>query len=473
MISREKFHFIIFTVVYALNYILHESLLNLIVVVVQVAYVLIIARSSLRDAIFLHLIFLATTITIPLSQFTDPGNVSFGLYNYAKFKLAGPISLSFAISLVFVFILAAHGVKLQLSIYLSILLKFFMVLLVLGLISMSINGLYGNDLDLQSAIYYVNYLLNLIIYSILLSYIFNNPNNYYSRGFLFIILLSPIISYAFYFIGIDMKYGNNRIAIATELAYFSPFAILIAKKFGFSVLYLLVSFCFFLLVFATGAMGGKGVLTLICLLIILALSASVKRKALIIIFFAFCFFSYENIDFLYQYDALKLLTYKVESAVLLLSLFFFENSFDLLPNSPKIRIYEILIILEGWTSNFLLSLFGSGFGGYFVDTDGLLNGIDLSMSYPLDEVQTNSFSRPHDTVPTFFHLHGVIGILLLFSISTYFIYKATTNYVLLSIIPFLLLSFYYNHSYGLVALFFFAIKDTSQSIQIGDYDTRN
>ena len=451
---------IIIVLSYCLNYSFHEQPINSVVALIQFLYVFyLLIRGRVRESVYYHLLFICTSISFPLSQFLSSGVANYGLYNYAKLKLFGPLSISFVISLMFLIILFFKNVRLRIRTTTFLIISVCIFLIFIGIFSSTLNIFLGNYVDTQSTIYYLVYLVNLIVYSFLACFVFQSFCLRYQRGIYVLVLSAPLVACLGYIFGVNMIYGTVKVPVVTEAAYFYLIALIaINKELKISKGMLYASGFCWLLCLLSGALGGKGFIMVLLILLALCMIRWRRSIILLILSLIFVIFLYQNIEILYVFDGVQLAIYKLESALILIHLLFFGGDLTLLPESPRIRVLEISMIVDTWSQSQWKALLGSGFGGVFYDNFGYLSGLSLDTAYPMDEVMTNRFSRPHDMIPTVLHLHGMFGLILFFLLAFYFFVRSYTDLRYLVFIPFIVLSFYFNHQFGLIAILFLSFN---------------
>lgn len=435
------------------NLIFHESRLALLVSIPQIFYILymLACNHKYEKLVFYHLLFTFTTLAIPYSQLTSPGDVNSGLYNYSRLKLLGPI----AVSQCLLILILMRGIVNVARMRIEREQKPMLLMVIYFTASALLTSAIGFSIDEYSARHFLTYSVYigiLCLFSLLILLVKDKTK---IVNLMYILLVvSPISAVIVYLFGFSTKYGNSEIPGMTEVSYFSAILIYKVVKDGkLSFVELLSIVCTFILAF-TGATGGKGIVVILFILLIALLSKVTVKTFLLIGAFSILvalgnmFISLDDVK-----NLSDLFTYKMESLLLLIK-FIFEmdmSLIDSLPMSPRVRVIELYLIFEQNYKNLVSFLFGQGYGGWYEDAREMFFGIDLSSAFSLDEIRTNRFYSAHDffTVIPFFH--GLIGVVMFMFVTSYYFFKMNESYLYLAIIPFLL-SIYFNNQFGSIAI---------------------
>ena len=148
----------------------------------------------------------------------------------------------------------------------------------------------------------------------------------------------------------------------------------------------------------------------------------------------------------------KLLIHKIDSVFLLFNFFGGIDSLDLIPPSPRVRLGSFFNILYGQLKNPIILFFGQGYGAYFYDYFKVFDGIDLSFAFRYEETISGRYGRPHDTIAAVPLSNGLFGLSLLVYLIFKYLSKIKYNFLAIAVLPWLLLTFYYNSQFALVGL---------------------
>lgn len=442
----------------------HESPLGLLLTFPQCLLVLYyLLKCNLLEAYKWHLVFSLTCLAIPFSSITDPGE-SYALYNYSKFKLIGPLSLSLLISCAILFVAIFQKKKIVFPNNLFTRLNKLLLYFSIYGIFVGVIGLFLMDYNLDAFITFTVYIIPLIINGAILLLL---DSEIYKVKILSTILelliSSPFASLLFMLTGFLTTYSADKIIPQNELGYYSSiliFSIFYMKKYllplGAGVLSFLFSFY--------GGTGGKGIIINIIFLVFflvflfknkeLAFRKRIVITRIVVIVFSFICFSSATI-----LVTNELFLWKLYNVVALFDIFQGMGGIDLIPNSPRIRIVSMINIFYPLTDNPIKVLLGTGYGGYFFD---YINGFaisDLSHAFSQYEISTGRFSRPHDTFAAVPLVNGIVGLWWVVKLSILYAKKYQQNFLSLASIPWLLLVFYYNPQYGLVGLIMLYVSD--------------
>ena len=443
------------------NLLTHETAWNLLISIPQFCWVLtLLLLRKTQKAFFYHLVFSVTCLAIPFSQLTNPGESIYGLFNYSKLKIIGPLAYYHLISIAIFLIAIKQGLKIDKRSLFFSLIKTLVFLAILG-IGFGIIGLIFFEYYLQHFISYSVYMIVLLLNAILLA---KFHSNYFLlmvfKAIVSILIAAPIASIVLEWIGKTMLYGNSTVAVVNEAGYFS--IVLIFAIYQFKRIFLpLIAVSSTFLLLLDGGMGGKGIIIVLCALGIFILSTFTgfyrrnyrKRVQLVKgILIPSVVFMVLKIQSYFANAENKLFIYKFESFILMFEAFKGMEYLDVIPASPRIRIISLINILDEQIKNPIKFLFGSGYGSYFYDESNLFRDIDLRSAFRPIEVKTGKFGRPHDTLVAVPLANGFIGLALLIRLVYRYILRMKHNFLAFAVIPWLFLTFYYNSQFGLVGL---------------------
>ena len=154
-----------------------------------------------------------------------------------------------------------------------------------------------------------------------------------------------------------------------------------------------------------------------------------------------------------QFGGSAIISSKMWQVKTLMEFIFLGEGLQLIANSPYIRITSLINVLYEGLSNPIILLFGNVYGGYFNDHFNYFSGIDLSKGAFSDiEIMSGDYYSGHDTIVTVPMLNGIIGFYFLFRVLIKYLKLSRKNYIALSAIPFLMLSFYYDTIIGVTGV---------------------
>lgn len=449
------------------NLILHESIFSLFLSIPQIVFIiyLVVSQKSYDRIVFYHMLFLFTTLAIPYSQLTNPGDVSAGLLNYSRLKLLGPIAVSQCLLLIILLYGVLKSPKMRVVKQQKPIIYLILYFFITGTVLSSF-GLAFNDYSTVKMLTYFVYISVLLLTAIMVSLVDNTE--YIKRLVYSLLVTAPIAAVVVYFLGFSAEYGNSKIPGMTEVAYFSPiliYKVFIDKKTSFIEL---VSIICSLYLVTTGAPGGKGIIV-IAFIVLLTVFSKVSMKTFIYIcllsivtIVASTFLTYEQI---HNYNGLLL--YKLESVYMLVKFIFdFDmRLINLLPMSPRVRVIELYLIVQQQSDNIIYFIFGQGYGGWYKDLYGYFSGIDLKSAFSPAEIQQNKFHSSHDFFTTLPFFHGALGVIFMGYVFLYYLKKVKDHYFYLSIFPFLM-SIYFNNQFGAFAIVVLLIASASHKVLV-------
>jgi hypothetical protein len=128
------------------------------------------------------------------------------------------------------------------------------------------------------------------------------------------------------------------------------------------------------------------------------------------------------------------------------------DGINLIPESPRVRIVEIMSIFNELFRNPIYLLFGKGYGSYFSDNFKLLANMDLINAYKAVEITNNKYGGVHDSFSSIPLANGLFGLTLIFRLTFKYIKMIKYNFMAYAAIPWLAFTFYYNVQFGIVAM---------------------
>jgi hypothetical protein len=460
-VDFSYFHVLLFVTFTVLNLLTHEKYIGVLISIPQfiIVFVLII-QNKLEKAFLYHLIFTLTCLAVPFSQLVNPGAVEFGLYNYSKLKIFGPVGV-FHILILAIFISKLKSkLKFNDDNLLKLLFNSFFYFAITGFV-FGLIGLAFFDYYLVHFVSYTIYIFILIIHFILLLQF--NTKEFLDKIYNLVcnlLISAPIASFFLFLIGESIIYGNKQISIMTEVGYFS--CILVFSLFQFNKIILpLISFIIGIFLLSDGGSGGKGIIFTVLILILFLYKVLLKknisnptflfrRKIIFLFSLPILFFLIYKSSMIFS----NLFIYKFESILQLVNVFNGFDFFYLIPESPRIRIISSLNIwYEQITQNLFSFFIGNGFGAYFYDNFNFFSNMRMKGAFRPEEIISGKYGRPHDTFAAVPLANGLIGLFLILKLTYYYTKRALKyNFLGFSAILFLGLAFYFNSQLGLAGL---------------------
>ncbi|MDN3671919.1 hypothetical protein QWY99_02410 [Flavobacterium branchiarum] len=444
------------------NSLTHEKITGILVSFPEIiAVVYFISKGNTEKAFFFHIVFTITCLAIPFSQITNPEDSHYGLFNYSKLKLIGPIGIYHII--MFSFFIRTLRLKVQVP-FNSVFYSLYKTIIFIGVsgILLGIFGLIFLEYYVEYFVLYTSYILTLFFTAfVLIRMPFYSFVGKLYKMLLEVMIAAPIAALIVYILGFSSQYGADDVSILIEVVYFSMaliFSYYHLKNF-FLPLFSFLLTGFFLM---DGGMGGKGIIFMGVVLIMFLLTAfnkhttginiAKRKRALrfamipILIFVVIKFASYiEDSEY-------NLFLYKLENVTLLINVFQGFDGIYLIPESPRVRIIEIMSIFNELFSNPVYLLFGKGYGSYFSDDFRLLAGLDLVNAYKAVEISNNKYGGVHDSFSSIPLANGLIGLFLIFRLTIKYAKMIKHNFMAYAAIPWLAFTFYYNVQFGIIAM---------------------
>jgi hypothetical protein len=446
------------TLLMLLNFFLSESsILGTLFVIIQFLLVLVLLLKRNNDyAFFLHIIFVVSSLNFTILE--DAGGTLLSTYSYSKLRVFGKIPVSFLFT--FYFGISSPWKRGSNSL-LNLFLRHYSILVFVAII-FGIYGLFKHD-------YSLNYFIDSLYYSLVIIFISmklrNSLNfNFYffiKRNVFLVLMASPISSTILFLLGQSAFYGGIDIIPVNSIFMFTPLLFFIKVRSNF---FLQVIACISLIFVAAYGIGGKGVIFLFLLLLVWLIRYFIvsRRKIIPFLFislFSIFFVFILNKGFLIEGRNEYLFAHKANQFI---SMFNFHKlsleALDEVSDSPKVRIAEVLIILNNYTNNPMASLFGMGFGGFFRDNLGLFALMDLSQgSFDDEQINSGRFYRGHDTIPVIMLLHGFVGIIFLLYWIVKILFSSIKSFSFIGVLPWLLLTYGFDINIAIFGLLFFFI----------------
>lgn len=419
--------------------------------------ILLLGLKRLKKAFIYHSIFMITSINFHNDlRLIAEGNTI--IYNYSKLKLYGNISFSYIIMILFFIcsIFISKNKKMlinskKLKKYIKMWDILFFTSFFIGFIGIIFDN-YDSGYFIQSFLYFFHVLIDL---HILIRLYDKNDLNDLKKLIYSLLIATVYVSIICTAIGFSGSYGGVIKLASLDIYGYTPILIffLLSKEnfyigiFGVISIYMgkdifngkeIASTAFILIIF-------------ICTILRFLLSkvAWKKRRAFIIlqIFLLFLFIGKNKI--MIKLENSGLLRSKFQQFI---SLFSIYKNFDKIPNSPKIRVIQLINIFLEYLKKPYMLIFGLGNGSYYLDPYNLFNTVNISSgAYSESEIFMKKYTYTHDTFSTLFKQHGIYGIYFLIKWLTYFFKRI--KHEKLAIIPFLWLILVYGFNNYQVILF--------------------
>lgn len=431
-------------------------IIGLCLTIVQYIIVLVfILNKKIDYALFWHLFFISTSISTLATKGLTGGDSFLIGYNYATLKFVGPVSCSYLMSIfILVFSFSNHN-SVTRKTFLKKLLNTFLFLAISGNVLGILGFLFSKGYSTQTFIKF-----NVYIWFAIITLQTSIKNNKICR--LYFHCASPLLcgcilaTFTAFLFGVRTTYSVLEVPLSPDILFFAPIlfvGLLYANKYK---PYIIISL-FLLLYLDSIAIGGKSVffyVFIICTIVYMFFSkkhvnlACKHTKKIRFVLIALLLYIATMIPtILNNKDVLT--GYKIYSALSI-----FSGEFDDISNSPAVRIAEFCNILYNNRNDMLHLFFGNGYGGYFTDELNLLSGLDLSGGWSEEVISSGRYPTAHDTWSVVPLVNGIIGLFIIIYIAFYGIKEAPQNYLLLTVVPWLLLAFYANPHASFIALFF-------------------
>jgi hypothetical protein len=453
---------IFFIILIVGNSLTHEKITGLLISLPQFLLIFyLLLTNNLRKAFFWHLVFTITCLAIPFSQITNPDDVQFGLFNYSKLKLLGPIGVYHVVLLIFFLKSITLKVSLPRN---SLFYSLYRVLIYLGAsgILLGLIGLIFLDYYLDYFILYSSYIVTLFLtIFVLIRMPFQSFLEQNFKMILEVIIAAPLAAIVVFLLGFNAEYGGEEISIILEVVYYSItliFSYYHLKSYWLPMLSFLATG--FLLM--DGGMGGKGIIFMVILLILFITTAfkklnagfnvKLRKRILLLSLLPIILIAIIKISSYFQNTEAGLFLYKVDSVLLLVNVFQGFNGINLIPESPRVRIIEIVSIFHELFRNPIYFLFGKGYGAYYYDYLNLFSGLEMKNAYKPIELVSKKYAGVHDSFSSIPLANGMIGLILIFRLVLKYTKKIKYNFMAFAAIPWLGFTFYYNVQFGIVAV---------------------
>lgn len=440
---------IVYTIIVLGNLVTIGSPANLLLTLPEIAFVFFqVFRNRVDLAVFYNLVFVITSISATAIMGMSDDPVS--MYNYARLKLAGPVGVSYVISIILLFLSYIKHKRIPSNLLFSKLLRGFVMLATCGFIIGIIGLVFGSHYSISGMLEYGIYIMVVIInmYSLLLNYSPSFVKLVY-ESVIPLLSASVIASFILYYVlGVSTSYGGlDDVVLKADLTYFASMLVL-ALLFVKNKVAVVIPFLLFL-VMSFNSSGGKeiillGLAILFYLLALLHTSSRVGKKIIAISLLAV----------VVVYGFLNTASDSLFSMKMGAVTSLFSSDVSEVSESPYIRIGEIMNVFYGYFQHPYLLPFGSGYGGYFEDHLNMFVGINLEIgSYSRADVSSGFFHNAHDTFSVVPFLNGLFGLWIIFSYTLKYLKRIKKNYCAFAAIPWLLLTFYFNTQMAMTGVF--------------------
>lgn len=433
--------------------------------IIQFIYIVYLSlKGKIEKAYLLHVVFILSSSAFPTNLNTLEND--FIMNTYSKFKIIGPISLSY-FGMITIFIISLLKKIKKKEFFANDLFFYFGTQISLIILIGILIGVLGCFLDTYSykhliamGIYGINIVVNILILRIL----FYGKKKIIRVYIKSLLIAAPLITVGLLYMDYKGGYGGIYRHPTTELFTYSIVLLLVVlyeKKYFISILSGLIT-----MLLAKNAYDGKGVIVFFIILILFLVKMFLNffsnkrwkvtrsKKMVFGVLILFIFMGYKLKSNYQNPNTSLLVTYKLKQAVDLLkivNLFGDLSYLEKISSSPRVRIATIINTGYQYFKYPMFLIFGMGYGGYYRDYFNLFKGINLRNGAFSDlEIETNYFYSAHDTIPYTFLTSGLVGVLFILYWSKKFLLFFKKDY--LAIIGFLWLFLVFGFSHH-IALF--------------------
>lgn len=444
------------------NSLTHEKISGILISFPEIIVVIyLLFTSKTEKAFFFHIVFTISCLAIPFSQIINPEESHYGLFNYSKLKLIGPVGVYHLIMFSFYIKTFRLNVTIPSNSVFYLLYKTIIFLgssgILLGIFGLLFFGYY-----VEYFVIYTSYILTLYMTAfVLIRLPVESFVNKLSKMLIELMIAAPIAALFVSLLGFTSQYGTAKVSIIIEIVYFSM-ALIFAYYHMRNFLLPILSFLITGFLLLDGGMGGKGILFMGIILIIFLFMAYDKkatgydilqrRKKIQLALIPFFMFGFIKLTSYIENSEYNLFLYKLENVTLMVNVFQGIDGINLIPESPRVRIIEIMSIFNELFSNPFFLLFGKGYGSYFSDDFKLLANMDLFNAYKAFEISSNKYGGVHDSFSSIPLTNGLIGLFLVFRLVFKYIKMIKHNFMAYAAIPWLAFTFYYNVQFGMIAM---------------------
>ena len=451
LLSRRTYLYVgLYIIIYTYNIIYRTSPLSLILCIPQYCIIILyIIKKEYRKACFYHLLFILLSVEARTAILTEE-EIKLGMYSYGKVKFLGQIGYNHLIGII---IWISVLIKYPIIHYKDTLLYKFhqiVVLLAIGGISIGIVGLIFFNYSMKYFLGPTVYIITAYIYTDILLRLYHKKyiQKFYSHAIYLTIAAVISATICFHILDIYAQYSTEKSIIYNEMYTLTPCLLIALLQISNKRILIISSLICYGLNLYAGARGFQLIMTITAFIFfIYLLYTSNKFKFLKYAFSIFLLiYILNSTDIINQSS--KLTSIKLEQLKSIITLFWGDTSFweriQNMPESPLVRISEFLNILHNGISNPIGLIFGKGFGGYFIDSLNLFNGLKLLEAYPDEVIASGQYTTAHDVYPTVLLYNGIIGLFLILYIGIKYIKHIRNNFLVFAAFTLFLFSFYYN-----------------------------
>lgn len=450
MPSSSYGYVMLYAILFACNIITMDKTWGVLLTIPQYCFVLHwILKKDYRNALFYHLLFIVLSLDSTSSLLTTSGD-EFAMYSYSKLKFIGPIGFNHIVGIVlWISVKVKHPtIKHKQSLFY----QFYrtVVYLAIGGISIGTLGLIFFSYPFAYFIKPIVYIFNAYIYTdiLLRLYDFQYTKRFYIHA-IFLAIAAPITAaFCFHILGIHSTYSTEEAFIYNDMYALSPCLLIALLQIrNIKLLILLALGCYLLNLYA-GGRGSHFVLMIAAVLFFLYQlyfhnSSWRLRVALPLVIIIALPFLLEIAN-----SASKLSIVKFNQVFSLTNLLWGDGNFmeriQNIPESPLVRISEVLNIFHNGLSNPLGLICGKGYGGHFTDSLGLFEGLTLLGGYADDVIASGKFTTAHSVYPNALLYNGVIGLFLLIRIGIRYLKQMKYTFLTFAALLLFLYGFYFN-----------------------------
>lgn len=450
MPSSSYGYVMLYAILFACNIITMDKTWGVLLTIPQYCFVLHwILKKDYRNALFYHLLFIVLSLDSTSSLLTTSGD-EFAMYSYSKLKFIGPIGFNHLVGIyLWICVRVKHpAIRHKQSLFY----QFYrtVTFLAVGGISIGIVGLVFFGYPFTYFIKPFVYIFNAYIYTDILLRLYDIQ--YTKRFYIHVIYLAiaaPIASaFCFHILGIHSTYSTEEAFIYNDMYALSPCLLIALLQIPNKRHLILLALGCYLLNLYAGGRGSHFVLIIAASLFFLyQLYFNKGSKFLRWGLPIFIFIGLLSLSEVFS-SASHLSTVKFTEVLSLTNLFWGDGSFMVriqnIPESPLVRISEVLNIFHNGLSNPLGLIFGKGYGGHFTDSLGLFEGLTLMGGYADDVIASGKFTTAHSVYPNALLYNGIIGLFLLMRIGIKYLKQMKHTFLTFAALLLFLYGFYFN-----------------------------
>ena len=422
--------------------------------------------NKIEKAIFWHFIFFITSFTYYGDADTTGAGLTLVSYNYAKLKLIGPIAYSqiVAIILFALVLFRKHTNKSKRGPFFQFykLIRYFLITgFGFGLIGFLFDHYYFEGLKIYGSYIIIIYIHTYILYKI---------NSTILKKDLYEIALPLLVLITICTFLLNMI---NPEPIGGVSAGFYSFLLIPALIYNKKILFILIGLFFVIYNSLFFVVSGKSIIMLFLFTIItffLTFNKNLKasfpyRVIMFRVIVIICFILIPSIVLIINenFTGSTLISSKIYQIRTLMEFIFYGEGLKYVATSPYIRITSLINILYEGIVNPVILLFGKGYGGYFNDHFNFFSGLNLSEgAFSDDAIKSGDYYTGHDSLVTIPMFNGLIGFFFLLKVLIKYIKLSSKNYFALSVIPLLILVFYFDTLIGVAGVLLLFVSTHSE-----------